>query len=116
MDKYFVSVGSQYMSNDLNKVLQLTSTFYQMVVNTCLMILICHVDNTFHMVAFGGPSHEIIIDGVWYELLFSGPPREITAGNHKLLVGLPTPAPDVKILDPIENQKLKDSDIDSIKN
>jgi hypothetical protein len=38
--------------------------------------------------------------------------REITAGNHKLLVGLPTPAPDVKILDPIENQKLKDNDID----
>jgi len=72
----------------------------------------CRVDNIFHMVAFGGPSHEIIIDGVWYELLFNGPPREITAGNHKLLVGLPTPPPDVKILDPIENQKLKDSDID----
>ena len=38
MDKYFVSVGSQYMSNDLNKVLQLTSTLYQLVVNTCLRI------------------------------------------------------------------------------
>jgi hypothetical protein len=38
IDKYFVSVGSQYMSNDLNKVLQLTSTLYQLVVSTCLMI------------------------------------------------------------------------------
>jgi hypothetical protein len=25
------------------------------------------------MVAFGGPSHEIIIDGVWYELSFFKP-------------------------------------------
>jgi hypothetical protein len=38
VDKYFVSVGSQYMSNDLNKVLHLTSTLYPLVVYTCLMI------------------------------------------------------------------------------
>ncbi|CAC5372651.1 unnamed protein product [Mytilus coruscus] len=64
------------------------------------------------MVAFGGPSHEIIINGNWYELQFNGPPREITVGNQRLLVGLPCPPPDVKILDPIENQSLKEPDVD----
>lgn len=70
------------------------------------------IDGIFHMVAFGGPSHEIIIDGNWYELQFNGPPREITVGNQRLLVGLPCPPPDVKILDPIENQSLKEPDVE----
>ncbi|XP_052793268.1 uncharacterized protein LOC128227101 [Mya arenaria] len=59
------------------------------------------VGNRYHYVALGGPCHEIIIDGKWFELKFNEPPKEVALGNNILMVRLPGPPPDVKILPPI---------------
>ena len=59
------------------------------------------VGNRFHYVALGGPCHEIIIDGKWFELKFNEPPKEVVLGNNILMVRLPGPPPEVKILPPL---------------
>lgn len=33
-----------------------------------------------HMLSFGGPGQEVVIDGKSYEVMFNGPPRRIKIG------------------------------------
>lgn len=51
-----------------------------------------------HFLAFGGPAHEVIIDGRWYEVKFNNNPKNITIGNRICSVRLEPPVPRVKIL------------------
>lgn len=34
-----------------------------------------------HMLAFGGPGHEVVVDGRAYEVMFGGPPRMLKIGK-----------------------------------
>ena len=56
------------------------------------------VGNKLHYIALGGPCHELIIDGKWFEMKFDMPPKEINIGNKVLMVHLPGKPPEVKIL------------------
>lgn len=38
-----------------------------------------------HMLAFGGPGQEVIIDGKPYEVMFSGPPRNVKIGMSEIV-------------------------------
>ena len=58
--------------------------------------------NRFYFIALGGPCHELIIDGKWYELKFDEPPKEINVGSRILRVHIPGKPPEVKILPEIE--------------
>ena len=49
-------------------------------------------------IAFGGPAHEIIIDGKWFEVKFDNIPKDIHLGNRHFMIRLPGPLPRVKIL------------------
>ena len=51
-----------------------------------------------HILAFGGPAHEVIIDGKWYEIKFNNVPKNITIGNKIHSIRLEPPVPRVKIL------------------
>ena len=59
------------------------------------------VGNKYHYVALGGPCHEVIVDGKWYEVKFDEPPKEITVGNRVLMIAIPGAPPEVQILDPV---------------
>ncbi|XP_059165622.1 uncharacterized protein LOC131948122 [Physella acuta] len=50
-------------------------------------------------IAFGGPAHEIIIDGKWFEVKFDNVPKDIHLGNRHYTIRIPGPLPRVKILD-----------------
>ncbi|KAH9496037.1 hypothetical protein Btru_014990 [Bulinus truncatus] len=50
-------------------------------------------------IAFGGPAHEIIIDGKWFEVKFDNIPKDIHLGNRHFSIRIPGPLPRVKILD-----------------
>lgn len=50
-------------------------------------------------IAFGGPAHEIIIDGKWFEVKFDNVQKDIHLGNRHFSVRIPGPLPRVKILD-----------------
>ncbi|KAK0064840.1 zinc finger CCCH domain-containing protein 13-like isoform X2 [Biomphalaria pfeifferi] len=52
-------------------------------------------------IAFGGPAHEIIIDGKWFEVKFDNVPKDIHLGNRHFSIRIPGPLPRVKILDEI---------------
>ena len=56
------------------------------------------IGNRPHFLAFGGPAHEIIIDGKWYEVKFNNVPKNITIGNRIHSIRLEPPVPRVKIL------------------
>ena len=58
--------------------------------------------NRFYFISLGGPCHELIIDGKWYEMKFDEPPKEINVGSRILRVHIPGKPPEVKILPPIE--------------
>ena len=49
-------------------------------------------------IAFGGPAHELIIDGKWFEVKFDNVSKDIHLGNRHFLIRLPGPLPRVKIL------------------
>lgn len=51
-----------------------------------------------HLIAFGGPGHEIIIDDNWYELKFGAPEKFIKIGSNLHSVRLEGNPPGVKIL------------------
>ena len=36
-----------------------------------------------HMLAFGGPGQEVMIDGKPYEVMFNGPPRQVKIGEEQ---------------------------------
>ncbi|CAL1540988.1 unnamed protein product [Lymnaea stagnalis] len=50
-------------------------------------------------IAFGGPAHEIIIDGKWFEVKFDNVPKDIHLGNRHFSIRIPGPLPRVKILE-----------------
>nr|KAG5689305.1 hypothetical protein BaRGS_022029 [Batillaria attramentaria] len=54
-----------------------------------------------HYLAFGGPAHEVIIDGKWFEVKFNNVPKNITIGNRVISIRLEPPVPRVKILSEI---------------
>ena len=56
------------------------------------------IGNRFRIVALGGPAHEIIIDGKWYEVKFNNVPKQVAIGNCIHTLRLPPPIPKVKIL------------------
>ena len=56
-------------------------------------------------ISFGGPAHEVIMDGRWFEVKFGGPPKEIKIGNRDFKIQLKGPPPDVKILNAMEVPK-----------
>lgn len=62
------------------------------------------VGHRFHYVALGGPCHELIVDGKWFEMKFSEPPKEVNVGNIVLMVQLPGAPPEVKILPEIAQE------------
>ncbi|KAL3864346.1 hypothetical protein ACJMK2_006037 [Sinanodonta woodiana] len=59
-----------------------------------------------HYIGFGGPCHEVIIDGKWFEVKFGGPPREVKLGNKNITIQLNGPTPDVKFIENWKPQQL----------
>ena len=60
-----------------------------------------------HVIAFGGPGHEVIINGKWYECKFNNVEKEIILGMNHHRVKLAGPPPEVKILGEfIEDRKI----------
>ncbi|KAL3871728.1 hypothetical protein ACJMK2_039711 [Sinanodonta woodiana] len=59
-----------------------------------------------HYIGFGGPCHEVIIDGKWFEVKFGGPPREVKLGNKNITIHLNGPTPDVKFIENWKPQQL----------
>ncbi|XP_067944816.1 pre-mRNA cleavage complex 2 protein Pcf11-like [Watersipora subatra] len=51
-----------------------------------------------HMLAFGGPGQEVLIDSKPYEVIFNGPPRVVRIGGTEREIRLFGDPPDVKIL------------------
>ncbi|RUS85315.1 hypothetical protein EGW08_006916 [Elysia chlorotica] len=49
-------------------------------------------------IALGGPAHEVIIDGKWFEVKFDNVSKDIHLGNRHFSIRLPGPLPRVKIL------------------
>ena len=63
--------------------------------------------NVNHVIAFGGPGHEVIVNGKWYECKFSGTEKEIVLGMNHHRIKLTGPPPEVKILGEfIEDKKM----------
>ena len=63
--------------------------------------------NVNHVIAFGGPGHEVIINGKWYECKFSGAEKDIVLGMNHHRIKLTGPPPEVKILGEfIEDKKM----------
>jgi pre-mRNA cleavage complex 2 protein Pcf11 len=50
-----------------------------------------------HRIRLGAPTHELYVDGKWYECIFGGPPAMIEIGGKKHIVQLEGPPPKVKI-------------------
>ncbi|XP_060064813.1 pre-mRNA cleavage complex 2 protein Pcf11-like isoform X2 [Ylistrum balloti] len=71
---------------------------YLVPVDDCVKI---RINNRPHYLALGGPAHEVILDGKWFEVKFGGPAKEISLGNRVIYVRLEGPPPEVKILDEI---------------
>ena len=55
------------------------------------------IRNRAHHIAFGGPGHEVIIDGKWYEIKFGGPEKCIRLGPKRYRIKLDGPPPEVNI-------------------
>lgn len=51
-----------------------------------------------HLLAFGGPHHELIIDDEWYNIPFGGDSKEIFIAGRFRMVSLPGPEPHIKRL------------------
>ena len=51
-----------------------------------------------HVIAYGGPGHEVIIDGKWYQCKFNNEEKEIRLGMETHKIRLEPPGPEVKIL------------------
>ncbi|XP_013419945.1 pre-mRNA cleavage complex 2 protein Pcf11 isoform X2 [Lingula anatina] len=59
-----------------------------------------------HMVAFGGPGFEVLIDGKMYEVHFNGIPREVVIAGRTHTLQLLGAPPEVKILGEVPWQRL----------
>ncbi len=51
-----------------------------------------------HVIAYGGPGHEVIIDGKWYQCKFNNEEKEIRLGMETHRIRLEPPGPEVTIL------------------